>query len=60
MANTLLHLFIIGIQYKYGGRFMIPNKFIPGFHNYFKSAQYEAEEVKNECPICLNELRKKP
>ena len=37
ILNTFLHLTIIGLQYKYGGRFLIPNKFIPGFHDYFKS-----------------------
>ena len=36
-VNTVLHLSIIGVQRKYGGRFLIPQQLIPGYHDYFKS-----------------------
>ena len=59
-VNTVLHLSIIGVQRKYGGRFLIPQQLIPGYHDYFKAEAYDGEIAKSECSICLNEIRKKP
>ena len=39
---------------------MIPKLIIPGYYDFFRYANYEEEIVKNDCSICLIELRKKP
>ena len=41
--NTIFHLFVIGLQYKFGGRFMIPKTIIPDYHDYYKSTYYESD-----------------
>jgi len=48
-------VFILKAQSKYGSRFFIPERFLPGYYNYHQTFNVEREDYET-CAICIADI----